>query len=210
MSRLIFILGQPGVGKTASLRNLKKNEVGYLTASGKELPYKADFTPVTAKSLAEIKKAVLGSKKPILVIDDINFALQYEISSQKDNPDQWTVYRKLKDDFYDLMTTIAGKPDNQNIYLMGHIEPDQERITLRTAGKAISTGATPPEGFTNIVLEAIADPMDGFVFRVKTDGSGVKSPGFDDEKMFDTDTIPNDLKMVNEAINNYYRVGGKK
>jgi len=50
MSRLIFILGNPGVGKTASLRNLKKDEVGYLTASGKELPYKANFTPVTAKS----------------------------------------------------------------------------------------------------------------------------------------------------------------
>ena len=117
MSRLIFVLGNPGVGKTSSLRNLKKTEVGYLTASGKELPYKADFTPVTARSLEDIKKAVLSSKKPILVIDDINFALQYEISSQKDNSDQWTVYRKLKDDFYDLMITITNKPGNQNIYL---------------------------------------------------------------------------------------------
>ena len=208
MSRLIFILGSPGVGKSSSARNLKKEDVGYLTASGKELPYKANFTPVTAKSLAEIKKAVLSSKKPILVIDDINFALQYEISSQRDNSDQWTVYRKLKDDFYDLMITITNKPGNQNIYLMGHIEPDQERVTLRTAGKAISTGATPPEGFTNIVLEAIVDPMDGFVFRVKTDGSGVKSPGFDNDKMFDTDTVPNDLVVVNKAINKYYQ-GGK-
>ena len=93
-------------------RYLLKEDVGYLTASGKELPYKADFKPVTARSLAEIKKAVLSSKKPILVIDDINFALQYEISSQKDNSDQWTVYRKLKDDFYDLMTTITNKPGN--------------------------------------------------------------------------------------------------
>ena len=208
MSRLIFVLGNPGVGKTSSLRNLKKTEVGYLTASGKELPYKANFTPVTAKSLAEIKKAVLSSKKPILVIDDINFALQYEISSQKDSSDQRTVYRKLKDDFYDLMTTITNKPGNQNIYLMGHTEPDQERVTLRTVGKAISTGATPPEGFTNIVLEAIVDPMDGFVFRVKTDGSGVKSPGFDNDKMFDTDTVPNDLVLVDKAINKYYQ-GGK-
>ena len=208
MSRLIFILGNPGVGKSSSARNLKKEEVGYLTASGKELPYKADFKPVTARSLAEIKKAVLSSKKPILVIGDINFALQYEISSQKDNSDQWTVYRKLKDDFYDLMTTITNKPGNQNIYLMGHIEPDQERVTLRTAGKAIPTGATPPEGFTNIVLEAIVDPMDGFVFKVKTDGSGVKSPGFDNDKMFDTDTVPNDLVLVNKAINKYYQ-GGK-
>ncbi len=204
MARLIFVLGNPGTGKTASLRKLKKDEVGYVTASGKELPYKADFTPVTAKSIAEIKQAVAKSKKPILVIDDINFALQHEVSSQKD-ADQWAVYRKLKDDFYDLITFIADKPGNQNIYLMGHIETDQDRVTLRTTGKAISTGATPPEGFTNIVLEAMVDPLDGFVFRVKTDGSGVKSPGFDDDKMFDTDTVPNDLKLVNEAINKYYK-----
>lgn len=204
MARLIFVLGQPGTGKTASLRKFKKDEVGYVTASGKELPYKADFTPVTAKSIAEIKQAVAKSKKPILVIDDINFALQHEVSSQKD-ADQWAVYRKLKDDFYDLITFIADKPGNQNIYLMGHIENDQDRVTLRTTGKAISTGATPPEGFTNIVLEAMVDPLDGFMFRVKTDGSGVKSPGFDDDKMFDTDTVPNDLKLVNEAINKYYK-----
>lgn len=205
MARLIFILGNPGTGKTASLRKLKKDEVGYVTASGKELPYKAEFVPVMARSIAEIKKAVLGSKKPILVIDDINFALQYELSSQRDNTDQWVVYRKLKDDFYDLITTIATKPGKQNIYLMGHIEADQDKVTLRTAGKAISTGATPPEGFTNIVLEASVDPLDGFVFRTKTDGSGVKSPGFDDDMMFDSDTIPNDIKLVNDAVNNYYK-----
>ena len=91
---------------------------------------------------------------------------------------------------------------------MGHIEPDQDRVTLSTPGKAISTGATPPEGFTNIVLEAIVDPMDGFVFRTKTDGSGVKSAGFGDDKMFDTDIVPNDLVLVNKAINKYYQ-GGK-
>lgn len=204
MSRLIFILGNPGTGKTASLRKLKKDEVGYVTASGKELPYKADFTPVVAKSIAEIKQAVAKSKKPILVIDDINFALQHEISSQKD-ADQWAVYRKLKDDFYDLITFISEKPGDQNIYLMGHIETDQDKVTLRTAGKAISTGATPPEGFTNIVLEAVVDPLDGFMFRVKTDGSGVKSPGFDDDMMFEGETVPNDLSIVNKAINEYYK-----
>ena len=73
---------------------------------------------------------------------------------------------------------------------------DQERVTLRTAGKAISTGATPPEAFTNIVLEAIVDPMDGFVFRVKTDGSGVKSPGFDNDKMFPSHDILTSLRSM--------------
>lgn len=211
MSRLIFVLGNPGTGKTSSLRNLKKEEVGYITCSGKELPYKANFKPVTIKTLAELKAVVLKSKKPILVIDDFNFVLQQEVFSQKDNSDQWVVYRKLKDDFYDFITTVANKPGDQNIYLMGHIESDQERVTLRTTGKAISTGATPPEGFTNIVLEAVVDPLDGFGFRTKTDGSGVKSPGFtDDDSMFGDNIIPNDLKIVNDKINAYYNGSFKK
>ena len=57
------------------------------------------------------------------MIDDINFAAIMKNIYQKDNSDQWTVYRKLKDDFYDLITTITDKAGNQNIYLMGYIEP---------------------------------------------------------------------------------------
>jgi hypothetical protein len=38
-------------------------------------------------------------------------------------------------------------------------------------------------------------------FKVKTDGSGVKSP----MEMFEEKTVPNDLKLVNEKINAYYK-----
>ena len=43
MARLIFVLGQPGTGKSSSLRNLKKDEIGYISVTGKELPFKTDI-----------------------------------------------------------------------------------------------------------------------------------------------------------------------
>jgi hypothetical protein len=42
---------------------------------------------------------------------------------------------------------------------------------------------------------------DEFVFKVKTNGMGVKTP----MGMFDTDTIPNDLKMLDQAIVEFYK-----
>jgi len=43
MARLIFVLGNPGTGKSTSLRNLKKDEVSYITVTGKELPFRTDI-----------------------------------------------------------------------------------------------------------------------------------------------------------------------
>jgi len=38
MARLIIILGNPGSGKTQSLANFGKDEISYISASGKETP----------------------------------------------------------------------------------------------------------------------------------------------------------------------------
>ena len=53
---------------------------------------------------------------------------------------------------------------------------------------------------TNEVVETAV--IDGeFVFKVKTDGTGIKTP----LGMFETDTIPNDLKELDKAIVNFYK-----
>ena len=62
------------------------------------------------------------------------------------------------------------------------------------------------EGLTNILLTNEITENGEFVFRVKTDNTGVKAP----IGMFDTETVPNDLKLVNEAIVNYYKPAAKE
>jgi hypothetical protein len=206
MARLIVVLGHPGTGKSASLRNFEKDEIGYITCSGKELPFNAPFTTTTIKSLPQLTQAVQSSKKPVLVIDDFNFILEEEVQSKRNYKDKFQVFRELKENVYDLLKVISDKPGDQNIYIFGHIDTDQDRVVMRTIGNSVAKGAAPLEGMTNIVLETVVDTLEGkFLFRVRTDGSGVKSPGFGDKYMFDSDTIENDLKLVNEKINNYYK-----
>lgn len=200
MARLIFVLGEPGTGKSSSLKNFKKDEIGYISVTGKELPFKTDIKPVIAKSLKDIQKLIEKSQKPVVVVDDVNYALTHTVFSRAAESDQWEVYKDIGNDFYGLVEAILAKKGEQNIYLFGHIEiNDKNLIQLKTAGKVIRDKIA-PEGLTNIVFESVND-MGEFVFRVKSDGSGVKTP----IDMFEDDTVPNDLKVINQAINKYYK-----
>lgn len=203
MARLIFVLGHPGTGKSSSLRTLKKDEVGYISVTGKELPFKTDLKPVVANDINKVKELIVKSTKPIVVIDDVNYLFTFQVFGRVGEKDQWAVFKDIGNDFFQLVKAILDKPTEQNIYLFGHIELNDERLVqLKTAGQTIRNNIA-PEGLTNIVLEAVND-LGEFVFKVRSDGTGIKSP----IDMFADKTIPNDLRLVNEAINKYYR-GGK-
>lgn len=203
MARLIFVLGHPGTGKSSSLRNFKKDEVGYISVTGKELPFKTDLTPVVAKTSLDVAALINKSKKPVIVVDDVNYLFTFQVFGRSQEKDQFQVFRDIGNNFYKLVETVLNKDTDQNIYLFGHIElNDRNLVQLKTAGKTIRDNIA-PEGLTNIVLEAVND-LGEFVFKVRSDGLGVKSP----IDMFEDNTIPNDLKLVNEAINKYYK-GGK-
>jgi len=203
MARLIFVLGHPGTGKSSSLRTLKKDEAGYISVTGKELPFKTDLKPVVANSIPKVKELIVKSQKPIIVVDDVNYLFTFQVFGRSQEKDQFQVFRDIGNDFYQLVEAITNKDTDQNIYLFGHIElNDKNLVQLKTAGKTIRDNIA-PEGLTNIVFESVVDLSD-FVFRVKSDGSGVKSP----MDMFDSETIPNDLKVINDKINAYYK-GGK-
>ena len=203
MARLIFVLGHPGTGKSSSLRNFKKDEVGYISVTGKELPFRTDLTPVVAKTSLDVAALTNKSKKPVIVVDDVNYLFTFQVFGRSQEKDQFQVFRDIGNNFYKLVETVLNKPTDQNIYLFGHIElNDRNLVQLKTAGKTIRDNIA-PEGLTNIVLEAVND-LGEFVFKVRSDGLGVKSP----IDMFEDNTIPNDLKLVNDAINKYYK-GGK-
>lgn len=203
MARLIFVLGNPGTGKSTSLRNLKNTDVAYITVTGKELPFRSDIKPNSVKSMDEVRKMILMAKKPIVVIDDVNYLFTKEVFGAKESEDKWGVYDKISKDFYNIVQAILGKDGDQNFYLFGHLEdPDSNTLALKTLGQATRKNNN-PEGWTNIVLQSDVE-LDEFVFKVKTDGTGVKAP----MEMFETTTLPNDLKIVNDKINAYYK-GGK-
>ena len=203
MARLIFVLGNPGTGKSSSLRNLKNSEVGYITVTGKELPFRTDIKPTAVKTMKEVKKMIVGSKKPIVVIDDVNYLFTREVFGAEDTKNPFELYDNLSKDFYLLVEAILNKQTEQNFYLFGHLEePSSNTKSLKTLGQNTRKNNN-PEGWTNIVFESTVD-LGEFVFKVKTDGNGVKSP----LDMFEDEEIGNDLRVINEKINAYYK-GGK-
>jgi hypothetical protein len=182
------------------MRNLTKEEASYITVTGKEFPFRSDIKPVKVKTMGEAKKMVEASKKPIVVIDDINYLFTREVFSADSKKNPFEIYDSLSKDFYHLVEAILNKDTEQNFYLMGHLEnPDSEMRALKTLGQSTRKNNN-PEGWTNIVFESVVE-LDEFVFKVKTDGSGVKSP----IDMFEKSTVENDLKVINDKINKYYK-----
>jgi hypothetical protein len=200
MSKLILILANPGTGKSSSLRNLKAEEVTVVSVTGKELPFKTDIKPVVPKNATDVVKIVNESKKPIVVIDDANYLLSFEEMARA-NEVGYTKFTQMAQSFFNIIKAIIDKKSDQVFYILAHSDTEEDgTLRLKTTGKMLSEKIV-IEGLTNIVLKAEVNEDGEFVFKVKTDGMGVKTP----LGMFDTDTIPNDIKLVNEAIKKYYK-----
>jgi hypothetical protein len=203
MARLVFVLANSGTGKTSSLRNLKKEEVTYVSILGKELPFASDLVPVVANSYDVVRKVITDSKKPMVVIDDANYLMTYDEMARA-NDKGFDKFIDMAKSFFEVIKLILTKQSDQTFYVMAHADEGVDFLRLKTTGKMLSEKVV-LEGLTNIVIAT--DYVDGeFVFRVRTDGKGIKTP----IGMFETETIPNDLKLVQEAIDKFYKKGAKK
>jgi hypothetical protein len=200
MARLVFVLGKSGTGKTTSMRNLKKDEVNIISATGKELPFKNDITQYTAPSYNHLYNAIEKATAPIVVIDDANYFMSFEEMNRVQEVG-YNKFTQMAQNFFKMIQAITSKESDQTFYVMAHsADTEDGHLQLKTTGKLLSEKIV-LEGLTNIVIASDVTPDNDFVFRVKTDGTGVKSP----LGMFNEPTVPNDLKEVNKIINDYYR-----
>lgn len=199
MSQLTFVLGKTGTGKSTSLREFKAADgIGYITATGKPLPFKNDIPQFHAKNYAELKAAIAQAKAPIVVIDDFNYFMSYEEFSQA-SIKGYEKFTQMAVNVVDVIELITKKDTDQRFYILAHSENNESGdLRLKTTGKMVSDKFV-PEGLANQVVEtAVVDRE--FVFKVRTDGTGIKTP----MGMFETDTIPNDLKLLDKAIVEFY------
>lgn len=201
----VLILGESGSGKSASLRNFKPGDIGLINVNGKPLPFKNDLKSVNTDNYAKVEKVLKESKVKTIVIDDS----QYLMANEFMRTAKVTGYQKFTDiglNFWNLVKTVSALPDDKIVYFLHHIETtDTGRQKIKTVGRMLDEKITLEGMFTIVLKTSVHDGQ----YRFSTQNNGfdtVKTP----IGMFESEEIDNDLKAVDEAIRNYYKIGEKE
>lgn len=203
----VLILGESGTGKSASLRNFKKGEIAVINVAGKPLPFKSDLGMLSSDRYPIIADALRQMKAPSAVVDDSQYLMANEFMRRSGEMG----YQKFTDiakNYWTLIAEIVSKqvPQNKIVYFMSHIERDANgNEKVKTIGKMLDEKIT-VEGLFTIVLKTRVE--DGkYMFVTQNSGfDTVKSP----IGMFESLTIDNDLKLVDDIIRDYYGIGDGK
>lgn len=202
MGIAVLVLGESGSGKSASMRNFKKEDVGILNVASKPLPFRNTNGLVTFNKATynTIKQAVCSPSRPSYVIDDAQYLMAFE-SFDKVNETGYTKFSVMAKNYEEMLRVIQEDTSPDTIvYVMQHIETNDEgKVKAKTLGKMLDQQLT-IEGLFSIVLLAKTDERRHY-FVTQSDGTNpCKSP----MGMFDEVEIDNDLKMVDDTIREYY------
>ena len=206
MSKKILILGRSGSGKSTSMRNFKKGEVGIISCVGKEMPFRTDipiyepkFTPETMNRYPNTLKAIRNAKAKVLVIDDANYLMSTEFMATAGEKG-YDKFTRMASNFTMLLDEVDKLGDDITVYIMMHTELDSDGYERpMTVGKLLSEKVC-IEGLFTTVLKSVYEGGE-YKFRTKTNGADcVKTP----LGLFQSEVIDNDLKAVDIAIRDYY------
>ena len=204
MSIPVLILGEPGSGKSSSLREFGSDEVAVIQTIAKPLPFRNSLKIAHSRDFATVKRWLLADTPyRAAVVDDFGYLIpetymRYTYGKDKLR-DQYEVYKIIGGEVYGLITSLMddGK-DDRIVYLMMHTERNQQgEIEPATVGKMLNEKVKLVGMFT-IALMAVCD---GGQYRFITNGQPLKSPpGMLPEEM------ENDLKAVDAAIRDYWEL----
>lgn len=216
MALPVLIIGRPGNGKTFSIKPFKAGEVGVLSVEKGRLPFRSDIKPVkvptfagaediksyaqlNAAKYAWIQNTIAKAKAKSIVIDDSQYLLVNELFDRA-NEKGYDKYVQMASNFRNLIHFINDLPDEDKIvYFLHHSEADSDgREKCKSIGRMLDEKLC-IEGCFDIVLYC----QDYKFFTQSNGQSTAKSP----EDMFPAE-IPNDLKLVDTTIREYYGMGG--
>ena len=210
----VLIIGRSGSGKTYSLKKFGADEVGVISVEKGRLPFRSDIkvskvpkdpmggeakdaAQLNAAKYAWIMSVIRKAKAKSIVIDDSQYLLVNELFDRtyEKGYDKFT---SMAQKFRDLIHFINELEDDEKIvYFMHHSELDTDgREKVKTIGKMLDEKLT-VEGCFDIVIYC----QDHRFFTQSNGQSTAKTP----EDMFPLE-IPNDLKMVDDTIREYYNM----
>lgn len=201
----VLLIGKSGSGKSTSLRNFTREEVAVVNVLGKPLPFKSDIKAPKCDDYNQILKAIAGTKKKTIVIDDANYLITNEFMN-KSSVKGFDKYNEMGNNFFNLINGIKNIEGGKVVYLIMHEDSDENgNIKPKTIGKLLDDKVN-IQGMFTICIRSMFD-NGNYLFRLKTNGQDcVKTPF----GMFDSDTMENDLKAFNEVVRAYYDLDVEK
>lgn len=206
MGVLCYVLGKSGTGKSYSMRNFEKGEVGVINVQGKILPFKGsgawdiENTDESKNIVDAIKR--MSKKHKVIVVDDFQYVMANEFM-RRATERGYDKFTEIARHAWDIADCVRELPSDVIVYVMCHTDTDQDGFEkLKTIGKLLDEKIV-LEGMSTIVLKtAVSDGQ--YMFLTQNNGKDtVKSPA----GMFPSYAIDNDLKYVDEKIRNYYELG---
>lgn len=197
----VLILGESGSGKTFSIKGFNPDEVGIFSVRKGTLPFKDGKNYKICKNATYqlILKALSQPSLKSYVIDDSQYLMVDEFF-KKANDSGYGKYTTIGKNFSDLLSFIAYQvPDDVIVYFLHHTQVDGlGKTKAKTVGQMIDNYLS-LEGCVDVCLLAQTDGQNHY-FLTQSDGSCTAKSPFE---MFDL-KIPNDLKVVDSAIRDYY------
>lgn len=207
----VLIIGKSGSGKSTSLRNFQKEDVGIVNVISKPLPFKNvnELKTVDTDNYADIKTVLEKSKAKSIVIDDAGYLITNQFMRKHANAGGgnavFSLYNDIADSFWTLTEIVKKLPADKIVYFIMHEDKnDFGDIKPKTIGKLIDDKVC-LEGLFSIVLRAKKVDKNYYFFTQSTENDVAKSP----IGMFDNLFIDNDLKNVDNIIREFYGIKGE-
>jgi len=205
----VLVIGKSGAGKSSSLRNFDKNEVGVINVLNKPLPFKSDLRAIQMTDYDEIERLLATTTAKSIVIDDAGYLITdmfmtNHASTGKGNA-VFDLYNTMADKFYHLVRSVDSIAPDKIVYFFMHEDKnDFGDIAPKTIGKLLSEKVDVAGLFT-ICLRCVCE-NNKHMFYTQSSGFDVaKSP----MGMFESQEIDNDLKLVDQTIRDYYGMDAK-
>ncbi len=195
----VLLIGKSGSGKSASMRNFKKDEIAIVNVLGKPLPFKNDLNAPKCDNYQTILNSIEKTEKKTIVIDDANYLITTEFMS-KSTIKGFDKYNELANNFWNLIQGIKNIKGGKTVFLIMHEDTDDDgNVKPKTIGKLLDDKVNIQGMFTVCIRSMFENG--NYIFKLKTNGQDcVKTP----LGMFETDEMENDLKKVDEIIRDYY------
>lgn len=221
-SKLIGIVGPTGTGKSTSIKHLNPKETYIINVAKKELPFRGAEKVYNTenKNYKEVDDAneitrllkTISEKAPHIkniIIEDSNYIMGFNLVS-KATEVGFTKFTLMARDMVDLFRGARTLRDDLKIFYFTHpetIEDGGEIIgyKIKTAGKMIDNQIV-LEGLLTVCLYThVEENKDGTSSYYFVTNRFRKYPAKSPDGMFDEIKIPNNLKLVADTIDEYYK-----